>query len=147
LRGPIEPSHAGDLPILSGAPAQTADAADLVRYAAALVRSEAALSGLVSEMRVERDGTVSMFFDRSHTELRLDLDDAPAELHRAAQVLGQWRGHEQMIAMLDMTTAGQAVVRLRGTPRFGAQPAAAVRRVAERIHAGEGVRGSGGGRR
>ncbi len=147
LRGPVQPAHAGDLPILSGAAAQTADAADLVRYAAALVRSEAALSGLVSEMRLERDGTVSMFFDRSHTELRVDLDDAPAELRRAAQVLGQWRGHEQMIAMLDMTTPGQAVVRLRGMPRFGAQPDAAVRRVAQRIHAGEGVRGSGGGRR
>jgi len=147
LRGPTEPSHAGDLPILSGAAAQTAGAADLVRYAAALVRSEAALSGLVSEMRVERDGTVSMFLDRSRTELRVDLDDTAAELRRAAQVLGQWRGHEQMIAMLDMTTPGQAVMRLRGSPRFGAQPAGAVRRVAERTRASGGIRGSGSGRR
>ena len=95
LRGPVEASRAGDLPILSGAAVQTADAPDLVRYAAALVRAEVALSGLVSEMRLDGDGTVSLFFDRSHTELRVDLDDAPAQLKRATEVLGQWRGHEQ----------------------------------------------------
>ena len=61
LRGPVQASRAGDLPILSGAQAQTADARDLVRYAAMLVRSEVALSGLVSEMRVDGDGTVALF--------------------------------------------------------------------------------------
>jgi hypothetical protein len=107
LRGPVQASRAGDLPILSGAAVQTAGAQDLVRYAAALVRSEVALSGLVSEMRLDADGTVALFFDRSHTELRVDLDDAPAQLKRATEVLGQWRGHEQQIAMVDMTTPGQ----------------------------------------
>ncbi|MGB6561717.1 MAG: cell division protein FtsQ/DivIB, partial [Candidatus Binataceae bacterium] len=111
LRGPVEAARAGDLPILSGAAVQTAGASDLVRYAAALVRAEVALSGLVSEMRLDGDGTVSLFFDRSHTELRVDLDDAPAQLKRATEVLGQWRGHEQRIAMVDMTTPGQAVMR------------------------------------
>ena len=146
LRGPVQASRAGDLPILSGAAVQTAGAQDLVRYAAALVRSEVALSGLVSEMRLDADGTVALFFDGSHTELRVDLDDAPAQLKRATEVLGQWRGHEQQIAMVDMTTPGQAVMRLRAAaPLATAQESGAVRRVAER--AAGGVRARGGGRR
>ena len=148
LRGPVEAARAGDLPILSGAAVQTAGAQDLVRYAAALVRAEVALSGLVSEMRLDGDGTVSLFFDRSHTELRVDLDDAPAQLKRATEVLGQWRGHEQQIAMVDMTTPGQAVMRLRAAaPLATAQESGAVRRVAERTRAAGGVRARGGGRR
>lgn len=148
LRGPVQASRAGDLPILSGAAVQTAGASDLVRYAATLVRSEVALSGLISEMRVDGDGTVSLFLDRSHTELRVDLDDAPAQLKRATEVLGQWRGHEQLVAMIDMTTPGQAVMRLRGmTPFAGAWGAGAVRRVAERTRVGGAVRAGGGGRR
>jgi hypothetical protein len=142
LRGPIQAARAGDLPILSGAAAETGRAPDLVRYAGALVRAEVALSGLVSEMRLYRDGTASLFFDRSHTELRIDLDGAPAQLRRATEVLGQWRGHEQQVALLDMTTPGQAVMRLRApAERAAAQAPGAVRRVAERAHAG------GGGRR
>jgi hypothetical protein len=112
------------------------------------VRSEVALSGLVSEMRLDADGTVALFFDRSHTELRVDLDDAPAQLKRATEVLGQWRGHEQQIAMVDMTTPGQAVMRLRAAaPLAAAQESGAVRRVAERTRAAGGVRARGGGRR
>ncbi len=148
LRGPVEPSRAGDLPILSGPAVQTADAQDLVRYAGALVRSEVALAGLVSEMRLDDDGTVSLFLDRSHTELRIDLDEAPAELKRATEVLAQWRGHERLVAMVDMTTPGQAVMRLRGmTPLAAAQGSGAVRRVAERTRPRGGVHLGGGGRR
>jgi hypothetical protein len=146
LRGPVAPSRAGDLPILSGAAVQTADASELVRYAATLVRSEVALAGLVSEMRLDDDGTVSLFFDRSHTELRMSLDDAPAQLKRAREVLGQWRGHERLVAMIDMTTLGQAVMRLRGPAAFAAARGA-VRRVAERARVGGGIRGGEGGRR
>jgi hypothetical protein len=149
LRGPVQASLAGDLPILSGAALHNASAADLVRYAAALVRSEVALSGLVSEMRVDGDGTVSLFFDRSHTELRIDLDDATAQLERATEVLGRWRGHEQQVAMIDMTTPGQAVMRLRGMTRFaaGAGEAAVVRRVSARTRSAGVIRAVGGGRR
>jgi hypothetical protein len=148
LRGPVQASRAGDLPILSGAQAQTADAQDLVRYAAMLVRSEVALSGLVSEMRVDGDGTVALFFDRSHTELRVDLEGAPAQLRRATEVLGQWRGHEQQVAMIDMTTPGQAVMRLRTTaPRAAARSAGAVRRVVQRTRAAGAIRAGGDGRR
>ena len=141
LRGPIPAARAGDLPVLSGAAAETGRAQDLVLYAAALVRSEVALAGLVSEMRLDGDGTASLFFDRSHTELRIDLDGAPAQLRRATEVLGQWRGHERQVALLDMTTPGQAVMRLRAPePRAAAQPAGAVRRVAVRARAGGGRR-------
>ena len=148
LRGPVEPVRAGDLPILSGAVVQTANAQDLVRCAATLVRSEVALSGLVSEMRLDGDGTVSLFFDRSHTELRIDLDDAPAQLKRATEVLGRWHGHEQLVAMIDMTTPGQAVMRLRATaPPAATRESGALRRVAQRTRAAGGVRASGGGRR
>jgi hypothetical protein len=137
LRGPIPAARGGDLPVLSGAAAETGRAQDLVRYAAALVRSEVALAGLVSEMRLDGDGTASLFFDRSHTELRIDLDGAPAQLRRATEVLGQWRGHEQQVALLDMTTPGQAVMRLRAPgPRAAAQATGAVRRVAVRARAG-----------
>jgi len=148
LRGPVQASRAGDLPILSGAAVQTAGAPDLVRYAATLVRSEVALSGLVSEMRLDGDGTVALFFDRSHTELRVNLDEAPAQLKRATEVLGQWRGQEQLVAMIDMTTPGQAVMRLRGTaPHAAARGAGAVRRVAARTRAAGAIRAGGGGRR
>jgi hypothetical protein len=148
LRGPVQASRAGDLPILSGAAVQVASAPELVRYAAALVRSEVALSGLVSEMRVDGDGSVSLFFDRSHTELRIDLDDAPAQLRRATEVLGQWRGHEQLVAMIDMTTPGQAVMRLRGmTPLAAARETGAMRRVVAQPRAGGAIRVGEGGRR
>jgi hypothetical protein len=148
LRGPVQAARAGDLPILSGAAMQTAGAQDLVRYAAALVRSEVALSGLVSEMRVEDDETAALFLDRSHTELRVDLDDAPAQLKRATEVLGQWRGRERLIALVDMTTPGQAVMRLRApAPLAAAHESGALRRVAARTRVGAGLRASGGGRR
>ena len=151
LRGPVQPSRAGDLPILSGSAVKTGDAQDLVHYAAALVRSEVALSGLVSEMRVDGDGTVSLFFDRSRIELRVDLDDASAQLKRAMEVLGQWRGQArlaEMIEMIDMTTPGQAVMRLRRvTLPAVAQGSGAVRRVAARTHVGGGIRAGWGGRK
>src|SRR5260370_32431036 len=72
-------------------------------------------------MRLDVAGTVVLVFARSHTELRVALDDAPAQLKRATEVLGQWRGHEQQIAMVDMTTPGQAVMRLRAPMPRGAR--------------------------
>jgi hypothetical protein len=50
--------------------------------------------------------------------------------------------------MVDMTTPGQAVMRLRAAAPLAAMPGSgAVRRVAERTRAGRGLRASGGGRR
>lgn len=150
LRGPLQPAAAeGDLPILSGAPLERARANDLVGYAATLVRAEAELAGLISEMRVGDDGTAALFFNRSHTELRVDLDAAPAELRRAAKVLGRWRGHEALIASLDMTTPGQAVMRLRGmAPGAPARVGrGALQRIAQRSAAGRARAGAQGSAR
>lgn len=113
LSGPVAPTGAANLPVLSGPLVANAAAPQLVEYAAVLVRAEARLSELISEMRPEPDGTVLFFLDRSRTELLVDLDRAPIELRHASEVLRRWRGHEQLIATLDMTTPGQAVARLR----------------------------------
>jgi hypothetical protein len=148
LHGPVQLARVGDVPILSGARIQNAAAEDLVQYASVLVRSEAILSGLVSEMRLDEDGTASLFLDRSHTELRVDLDNASAQLRRAAQVLGQWRGRQQSISMIDMTVPGEAVMRFRGVTRIAAaQSPGGVRPVAQRTRSGVRLRAGGGGRR
>ena len=43
----------------------------------------------------------------------VDLNQEEVQLRRALEVLGQWQGRERLIAMLDMTTPGMAVVRLK----------------------------------
>ncbi len=116
LRGPVSSGAEDNLPIMSGAPLETASARALIDYASVLVRAEAQLSQLISEMRLAGDGEASLFLDRSRTELVLDLDRAAFELPRAARVLQRWRGREAEIATLDMTTPGQAVMRLRPAP-------------------------------
>ena len=137
LRGPLQPPSEGDLAILSGLPVELARPQDLVRYAATLVHAEAELGEMVSEIRIDADGTASLFFDRSHTEVIVELDAAPAELKRAADVLGRLRARGQPVASLDMATPGQAVVRLRAiAPRAPARASGAVRRIAERTGTG-----------
>jgi hypothetical protein len=113
LSGPVAPTGAANLPVLSGPLVANAAAPQLVEYAALLVRAEVGLSELISEMRPEADGTALFFLNHSRTELLVDLDCAPIELKRAGEVLSRWRGHEQLIATLDMTTPGQAVARMR----------------------------------
>jgi hypothetical protein len=78
-----------------------------------LVRAEAQLSSLVSEMRVDNDGTAAFFLDRERMAVVVDLDQESAELRYALTVLKQWQGRERLIAMLDMTTPGMAIVRLK----------------------------------
>jgi hypothetical protein len=112
MRGPVSPSQQPDLPILSGPGAQNALAADLLEDAALLVRAEAELSCLVSEMRLSEDRVASLFLDRARMQIVVDLDQEQAELRRANDVLKRWQGRERLIAMLDMTTPGMAVVRL-----------------------------------
>ena len=148
LRGPVQPSRAGDLPILSGAAAQTAGAQDLVATRPRWCAPRWRCRGWSPRCGWMATARCHSFFDRSHTELRVDLDDAPAQLKRATEVLGQWRGQAQLIAMVDMTTPGQAVMRLRATaPLAAMQGPGAVRRIAERTRPGGGIRVSGGGRR
>jgi hypothetical protein len=112
LRGPISPTATDDLPILSGNGVENARGSDLVEYAAIMVRAEAQLARMVSEMNVDDDGTASLYLDRARTAVVFDLDAVPLELGRAAEILGRWRDREQMIAAIDMTTPGEAVVRV-----------------------------------
>ena len=112
LRGPISPDKQGDLPVLSGAALDNARGTQMVDYAAELVRAEAQLSEIISEMRVGDDGTASLFLERERTEVVIDLDRATTEIQRAIKVRQQWQGRENLIAALDLTTPGLAVVRL-----------------------------------
>jgi cell division protein FtsQ len=116
LRGPVSASAEDNLPIISGAALEAADSSQLVEYASVLVRAEAILSELISEMQLGSDGETRLFLDDSRIQVVLDLDRAPLELERAAVVLRRWRGREADVVSLDMTTPGQAVVRLRTHP-------------------------------
>ena len=71
------------------------------------------MSSLVSEMRIDNDGTASFYLDRERMAVVVDLDQEAVELPRALDVLKQWQGRERLIAMLDMTTPDMAVVRLK----------------------------------
>jgi hypothetical protein len=113
LTGPVSPSGEPDLPILSGAPVEDAEGSVLVQYAAILVRAEAGLSRSISEMRLQADGTASLFMDRVPIEIAFDPNQEALEIRRAAEVLRRWRGRERLVATLDMTTPGLAVLKLR----------------------------------
>jgi hypothetical protein len=129
LRGPVSPVSEGDLPILGGAGIKNADADRMVAYAAMLVRAEADLSEVISEMRVGVH-SATVFLDRPRIEVVVELDDVPIEVARAAKVLALWRGHRELIAAIDMTTPGQAVVRLKPAALENAGRNGEVRRVA-----------------
>jgi hypothetical protein len=137
LSGPVSPASQPDVPILSGSAVENASPAELVRYAAMLVRAEARLSRMISEMHVSSDGTAALFLDRVPTEIRINLVGEPLEISRAAEVLGRWRGREALIGMVDMTTPGLAVLRFntelaRLTPKSGGKRARAVRHALRR---------------
>ena len=113
LRGPVAPAAQGDMPILSGAGALNAQPLELIDDAAALVRAEAALGAVVSEMRVDGDGTAAIFLEHPRIAVTFDVDHAAVEFAHAIDVLKIWRGHEGLIASLDLTTPGQAVMQMR----------------------------------
>jgi Cell division protein FtsQ len=129
LEGPVSPNAEGDLPILSGDRAENSRGVDLVGYAATMVRAEAELSRLVSEMSVDNDAVAALYLDGARTEVLIDLDNAPAEIKRANEVLAQWRGRERMIAALDMTMPDEAVVRLAAADAPPERRHGAVRKV------------------
>jgi hypothetical protein len=112
LRGPVSAQAEDDLPILTGAVLENARPAELLEYAETLVRAEAALGELVSEMSVAEDSTAALYLERSRTEIDLDLANSAPELEHASFLLRSWRGHRDHIAALDMTMPGQAVMRL-----------------------------------
>ncbi len=129
LRGPVSPGKQDDLPVLSGIAAENAPGKQMVDYAEVLIRAETQLSEIISEMQVAEDGTGSLFLEREQTEVVIDLDHAPAELQRVIEVRAQWPGHENLIAALDLTTPGQAVVRLHREERAPAKRGGAIRKV------------------
>jgi len=112
LSGPVSAQAEGDLPILTGAVLEDARPDELLDYAKTLVRAEAALGELVSEMSVAEDRTATLYLERSRTEIDLDLANAAPELEHASFLLRTWRGHRDLVAALDMTMPGQAVMRL-----------------------------------
>ena len=133
LRGPVSPGVQGDLPVISGAAVEDARGNQMVEYAAVLVRAETQLSEIVSEMQVADDGTGSLFLEREQTEVVIDLDRAPAELDRAIEVRSKWQGRENLIAVLDLTTPGQAVIRLHGTQRAPSRHRSAIQKISAQV--------------
>jgi hypothetical protein len=144
LRGPVSPAQEPDLPIMSGPAVETATPSQLLTDAAGLVRAEAEMSSLVSEMRIDTDRTASFYLDRERMALTVDLDREEFQLRRASEVLTQWQGRERLIAMLDMTTQGMAVVRLKADlPRLDKRAAQIARaRGAEQARVAVSERGA-----
>ena len=135
LFGPVAPATQGDMPILSCAGALTAQPAQLIDYAEALVRAEAGLGAVVSEMRIGTDRTATIFLEHPRIEVAFDIDRTAVELPRAVAVLRMWRGHEDLIASLDLTTPAQAVMRMQPAAFAGDHRASAVRTVALAVRA------------
>jgi Cell division protein FtsQ len=110
LIGPVSLPTA-DLPVLSGSGIESARGSKLVDYAGQVVRAEAALSAIVSEVRVAASGEITLFLDSPHVVIVLAPGQLPLQLARAARVLQIWRGHSDLIATIDMTVPGEAIVR------------------------------------
>jgi hypothetical protein len=113
LRGPLSAQNVSDAPILSGPALDSMTGAEMLDCAELVVRGEAALNELISEVRVANDGTATLYLEHSHTILVLDRARASDELAHAAAIMNRWRDHLDLVSALDMTTAGEAVVRLR----------------------------------
>ncbi len=113
LRGPLSGQSVSDLPIISGPALDSMTGADMLDCAELVVRAEAALTELISEVRVANDGTATLYLEHSHTILVVDRGRATDELAHAAAIMNRWRDHLNLVTALDMTTAGEAVVRLR----------------------------------
>jgi hypothetical protein len=107
---------------------ENARGGELVEFAAVMVRAEAQLSHLVSEMSVDDDGTASLYLDHARTSVIFDLDAVPLEMGRAAEILGRWHDRQQMIAAIDMTTPGEAVVRMTEAAAISGSHAAVSKR-------------------
>ena len=132
IRGPVSPAQQPNLPIMSGPGVESAKGLDLLDDAAVLVRAEAQMSNLISEMRVDNDGTASFYLDRARMAVVVDVNREEIELPRALDVLKQWQGRERLIAMVDMTTPDMAVVRLKtDLPVLKKRPATVARTSAE----------------
>jgi hypothetical protein len=123
LHGPVSPAATADLPLITNLRHDPLSGADAVVFAALAVRAEAALGQLISELRVNADASVTLCLERSRLEITIDSDRAPDELEGARAVLKRLEGRERMVAAIDLTTPGEAVVRLRAPlPSTGGHP-------------------------
>lgn len=129
LRGPIVPEAQPDLPVLSGEALASADSATLVRDAAIVVRAEAALNHMVSEMSVEPGDTATLYLENPRTSVDIDLNRGVTGIQHAERIFEMWRGHERMLAAIDLTGPDEAVVRLRESPSNQANHNAGLREV------------------
>jgi len=123
LSGPVSPEDATDLPVISGSRLEYEQPAQLIEYAGQLIRAEATLSVIISELQVEPDGDLRLFLDRPHLVISLGPGQIPLQLARAARVLDVWRGHSELIGMIDMTIPGEAIVRPKGETVRRLEPA------------------------
>ncbi len=110
LFGPVSPADTPDLPVLSGGGIEHAAAAQLLEYAGELIRAEAALAAVVSEMRVTSDGETRLYLDRPQLVIVLAPGGFPLQLSRAAKVLAIRRERGELVRMIDMTVPGEAIV-------------------------------------
>ena len=113
LRGPTAPEAQPDLPILSGPAIADAGAAELIQHAAVMVRAEAGLNHLVSEMTVAPDDTATLFLEHPRLAVTIDMSRSAVGIQRAVRILHLWRGHQQLLAAIDLTGPDEAVVRLK----------------------------------
>jgi hypothetical protein len=113
LCGPVTPAATADLPILSGASVRTANGDALLAFASDLVRAEAVLGLRISELEVESDDQGVFDLERPAVALTIDFSRQGAELERGARILGLWREHSEMLAAVDLTIPGQAIVQVR----------------------------------
>jgi len=111
--GPISAADAADVPVLSGSEIEHATAAQLLEYAGELVRAEAALGAIVSEMRVTSSGEIHLYLDQPHLVVAFTGGCSPLELARAGKVLSVWRERSSLIRIIDMTVPDEAIVRLQ----------------------------------
>jgi hypothetical protein len=68
------------------------------------------LSAIISDMRVKPNGEITLFLDRPPLMIALASGQFSLQLARAARVLDLWHRHRELIAMIDMTTSGEAIV-------------------------------------
>jgi Cell division protein FtsQ len=113
LLGPLSPSDTPDLPILSGSEVEHSSAAQLLDYAGELIRAETVLAAIISEMRVTANGKIRLYLDRHQLVIVLAPARFPLQLARAARVLDVWRRQRGLVAVIDMTIAGEAIVSLK----------------------------------
>jgi hypothetical protein len=111
LFGPLSPANTLDLPVLSGSGLEHAGALQIVEYTSNVIRAEAVLGAVISEMHVTAYGDIRLYLDRPHLVIVLTHTGFPLQLSHAAKVLKILQQHRELIEMIDMTVPGEAIVR------------------------------------